>query len=66
MSKFAETIISSGKGGIDVIDTLIKENKKAEEIINEILEYFRNNTITYPYSMLEVLCKAEQFLKGDK
>ena len=41
------------------------ENKKAEEIINEMLEYFRNNTITYPYSMLEVLCKAEQFLKGD-
>lgn len=34
------------------------ENKKAKEIINEILEYFRNNTITYPYSMLEVLCKA--------
>lgn len=42
------------------------ENKKAKEIINEMLEYFRNNTITYPYSMLEVLCKAEQFLKGDK
>ena len=41
------------------------ENKKAKEIINEMLEYFRNNTITYPYSMLEVLCKAEQFLKGD-
>ena len=42
------------------------ENKKAKEIINEILEYFRNNTITYPYSMLKVLCKAEQFLKGDR
>ena len=41
------------------------KNNKAKEIINEILEYFRNNTITYPYSMLEVLCKAEQFLKGD-
>ena len=41
------------------------KNKKAKEIINEMLEYFRNNTITYPYSMLEVLCKAEQFLKGD-
>ena len=42
------------------------ENNKAKEIIDEMLEYFRNNTITYPYSMLEVLCKAEHFLKGDK
>ena len=54
------------KGGIDAIDTLVKENKKSKEIIDEMLEYFRNNTITYPYSMLEVLCKAEHFLKGDK
>lgn len=38
---------------------------KAKEILDEILEYFRNGIIKYPYSMLEVLCKAELFVKGE-
>ena len=46
------------------LDRNLKQLTKAKEIIKEFLSYYHSNN--YPYQMLEILGKAEQFLKEVK
>ena len=46
MSKFAETIIDSGKGGVHVVDEMLDDMKTLKECINDLQKDCENKSKT--------------------